>query len=77
MKELTNLVYPKGKTLPLTHSLTQSDFLLIPPLEVNQFYENAITTQEFTIKLETRINEAMKLSIKKIDIDDIQMICWK
>lgn len=72
-------MYPKGKNsaLDLTQSLSQSSFLLIPSLEVNQFYENAITTQEFTIKVETRINGAMKLNLKKIDIDDIQMICWK
>ena len=69
MKELTNLVYPKGKNLPNSS--------LIPPLEVNQFYENAITAKEFTIKVEGRINEAMKQSIKKIDVEDIQMICWK
>ena len=75
IKELTSLLYPKGRhSGSLSHPVNSS---LIPSLEVNQFYENAITTQEFAVKLEKRINEAIKQSIKKIDIEEIQMICWK
>ena len=73
MKELTTLVYPKGKG----SSAIQSNILLIPPLEVDQFYENAITTQEFAMKVEARISEAIKQSIKKIDVEDIHKMCWK
>lgn len=75
MKELTNLVFPKGKSSS-PNAFSQSDYL-IPSLEVNQFYESAITTQEFTIIVERRIKEAIKQSTKKIDIEDVQMICWK
>lgn len=76
VQELTNLVYPKGKHSN-SRDLPQLDSQLIPTLEVNQFYESAITTQEFAIKLEKGINDVIKQSVKTIDIEDIQMICWK
>jgi len=44
---------------------------------VNQFYENAIAAEEFAIMMERRIKDAMDQASKTVDIEKLQMICWK
>ena len=44
---------------------------------MNQFYENAIAAEEFAIMMERRIKDAMDHTSKNVDIEKLQMICWK
>jgi len=76
--DITELIrHPKRKNAEAGSFRSPEHTPLIPPIEVNQFYENAIAAEEFTIMVERRIKDAMDQSSKKVDIEKLQMICWK
>ena len=81
MRELTELV--KVTTTNNDKKRKSKEFRSLPPtpiitsLEANKFYENVLSSPEFTKLLEERLKSTALDSVIDLDVDKVQEVCWK
>ena len=50
---------------------------IVPPRSLKRFVDKAISTIEFARVIELSLKEAADEKSKKLDLNSIQMVCWK